>query len=112
MLFHKGVIHTRDGAWHSPDTNPELQTKTQSLQSLGKFKALDTSSKIRACEEIKSQMKFSQPQGCLFLALFPKPSPCAGVAHVGCTLSSEPGRLDVLLLSAPGLVPARAAAGW
>lgn len=50
---------------------PSHQTKTQSLPSLGEFKALDTSSKIRACEEIKSQMNFSQIQGCLFLALFP-----------------------------------------
>lgn len=87
-----GAIHTGVGAWHSPYTQrEELRTKTQSLQSLGKFKALDTSSTIRACEEIKSQMNFSQIQGRLFLALFPKPSPCAHVAHVDCTLRSHMG---------------------
>lgn len=63
------------GTWHSPDTKEELQTKTQNLPSLGKFKALDTSSQNRACEEIKSQIDFSQIQGRLFLALFPTPSP-------------------------------------
>lgn len=43
----------------------ELQTKTQSHQSLGKFKALGTSSTVGACEEIKSWMNF----------FCPKPSP-------------------------------------
>lgn len=86
-MLHEGVIHTL-GEWHSPHTNEELQTNTQSLQSLGRFKAPDTSSEIGACEEIKSQMNFRQVQRCLFLALFPKPCPVCTCGTRG--LHTEP----------------------